>query len=180
MVAAIRCQDLTLEGLTLTDSPNWHLDLYCCDRVRMHGVKIASDPRLPNNDGVDISGSQDVTVSNLVVDNQAPVMFSRPIHLDLRRDAKTGRIGAMRRIQIANVVARTPGRILMTSQEGGWLEDVRLFRPDYDRPRPCSFAALWARNVHGGWRAPLAGASEPNAPAFDQDEFTRRNLTRAD
>jgi polygalacturonase len=339
MVAAIRCQDLTLEGLTLTDPPNWHLDMYCCDRVRMHGVKIASDPRLPNNDGVDISGSQDVTisdcildvgddgivingrgrevrrvaisnclirsqcgavkigweytlnrisqiavsncvltgcsrgvcayscagatiedvtVSNLVVDNQAPIMFSRPIHLDLRRDAKTGRIGAMRRIQIANVVARTPGRILMTSQEGGWLEDVtlrdvhlaypyledpepdaegntssqfsndnraarraraavvaenarnlavdglrltwpnepvpaewripvkrenggrRLFRPDYDRPRPCSFAALWARNVHGWWRAPLAAASEPDAAPFDQDEFTRRNLTRAD
>mgnify|MGYP000144446474 CR=1 FL=1 len=207
MVAAIRCRDLRLEGITLTDPPNWNLDLYCCDRVQVRGVTIASDPRLPNNDGIDISGSQDVVISdcridvgddgivingrgrpvrrvavtnclissecaalkvgweytrhgisqiafsncvltgcnrglacyscngaaiedvvasNLVMDSNAPIMFARPVHLDLRRGRDTGTVGAIRRIQVSNLVARTQGRILMTAETGGLIEDVTL------------------------------------------------------
>lgn len=207
MVAAIRCRNLTIEGLTFTDPPNWNLDLYVCDHVQVRGVTIASDPRLPNNDGIDISGSRDVRISdarihvgddgivinargrsveriavtnclissecaalkvgweytrhdirqvvfsnnvltgcnrglaayscngavledivcsNLVMDSNAPIMFARPIHLDLRRGRDTGTFGAIRRVQISNVIARTAGRILCTAEAGGMIEDVTL------------------------------------------------------
>ena len=69
---------------------------------------------------------EDVVASNLVMDSNAPIMFARPIHLDLRRDSGTGRFGAIRRIQVSNLVARTQGRILMTSEDGGALEDITL------------------------------------------------------
>ena len=327
MVAAVRCRDLSIEGITLTDPPNWHLDLYCCDRVRLHGITVASDPRLPNNDGIDISGSRDVTISdchvdvgddgivingrgrpvsgiaivnchlrsqcgavkvgwevsrnpisrvvvancvisgcsrgicayscegatvedvlvaNCVIDTCAPVMFARPIHLDLRRGERSGEIGAMRRFTFSGLNIASPGRILMTCDEaGGHLRDIvlrdvrlalpyledpepdaegntssqfsnrnraarraraavvaehladlhvdnlaiawpdgpvpeawripvkrenggrRLFRTDYDRPLPCAWSALWARDVSGIWRAPRARASHPEHPAFD-------------
>ena len=64
MVAVANSHDVVIEGITLTDPPNWNLDLYNSDRIRVHGVTIASDPRLPNNDGIDISGSQDVVISD--------------------------------------------------------------------------------------------------------------------
>jgi len=42
-------------------------------------------------------------------------------------------------VQICNVVARTTGRILMTAQNGAWLEnvtlrDIRLLCPDLQDP----------------------------------------------
>ncbi len=207
MVAVIRSRDVVIEGVRLSDPPNWNLDLFCSDRVRVQGVTIASDPRLPNNDGIDISGSSDVIISdcqihvgddgivlngrsrpvrrvavsncvissecaalkvgwentrnditqvafancilsgcnrglacysgngaviedvvasNLVLDSNAPIMFARPIHLDLRRGNDTGTFGAIRRIQVSNLVARTQGRILLTSEDGGALEDITL------------------------------------------------------
>jgi polygalacturonase len=188
----------------------------------VRGVTIASDPRLPNNDGIDISGSQDVRISdcridvgddgivlngrgretrrvavsnclissecaalkvgweytrhsigqivfsncvlrgcnrglaayscngadiedvlcsNIVMDSNAPLMFARPIHLDLRRGRDTGTFGAMRRIQVSNWVGRTAGRILCTAEDGGsidqvTLRDVHLSYPYLEDPEP--------------------------------------------
>ena len=64
MVELRRCRGVSIEGVTLTDSPGWTCHTLDCDRVRIHGVTLTSNLMGPNNDGFDISGCHGVTVSD--------------------------------------------------------------------------------------------------------------------
>jgi len=87
---------------------------------------------------------EDVTVTNLVGDTICELGMERPIHLDLKQhppEAPTSHdpdvIGRVRNITITNVVARTRGRILLTAQDGAWLDnvvlrDIRLIYPEVE------------------------------------------------
>lgn len=67
-------------------------------------------------------------------DDDNDLYLNRPIHIDLRHETErgwggvspTGHAGIVRRVQIHNVVARTRGRILLTSADGGRMEDIVL------------------------------------------------------
>lgn len=77
---------------------------------------------------------EDILISNLVCDDDNDLYLNRPIHIDLRHETErgwggvspTGHAGIVRRVQIHNVVARTRGRILLTSADGGRMEDIVL------------------------------------------------------
>ncbi len=88
---------------------------------------------------------EDVTISNLVCDTRAPFMATRPIHIECtKEDGKQGEvknIGAIRNVQINNLVARTDGRIVLVGDPRSPLEnivlrDVRLSYPTVDDPDP--------------------------------------------
>ncbi len=76
---------------------------------------------------------EDVAVSNLACDTACGWALNRPIHLDLRRRDRAApvgpdapAIGRMRNITVANLAARTDGRIVLTGADGGRIEGVRL------------------------------------------------------
>ncbi|MCC5806316.1 MAG: hypothetical protein JJU00_08300 [Opitutales bacterium] len=84
---------------------------------------------------------EDLTISNIVCDTRAPFLFNRPIHLDVRRKGPGTRHGAIRNVLISQIVARTDGRILMTSEEPNGLDnivlrDIRIVCPVLDDPSP--------------------------------------------
>lgn len=56
--------DLVIRGVTLRDSYSWNLHLMRCDRVSIGWVKVLSDVRLSNHDGIDVVGCSDVEVSD--------------------------------------------------------------------------------------------------------------------
>ncbi len=90
---------------------------------------------------------EDLTISNIVCDTRAPFLFNRPIHLDVRRQSPDSRHGAIRNVIISQVVARTDGRILMTSEDPEGLEnivlrDIRLVCPVLDDPSAGSDPAV--------------------------------------
>lgn len=77
--------------------------------------------------------AEDIAVSNIACDTACGWVLNRPIHLDLRRRDRSApvgpdapAVGRIRNIAIANVVARTDGRIVMTGADGGRIEGVRL------------------------------------------------------
>jgi len=89
---------------------------------------------------------EDVTISNIVIDTRAPLMASRPIHIECCEDhngqGEVKGIGAIRNVQISNVVARTEGRILLAGDPRSplrniVLRDVRLTYPTVDDPDIC-------------------------------------------
>lgn len=93
---------------------------------------------------------EDVTISNVVIDTRAPMMASRPIHIECCEDhngqGEVKGIGAIRNVQISNVVARTDGRILLVGDPRSplrniVLRDLRLSYPTIDDPAIC-FADL--------------------------------------
>ncbi len=62
------CEGVTIEDVSLIDSPYWALHLHWCQRVNVRGVYVQSDlERAANSDGIDIDGCRDVTISNCII-----------------------------------------------------------------------------------------------------------------
>ena len=53
---------VTVEGITLTNSPMWNLGLRYCDGVAISNYTVRNPSTSPNTDGVDLSGSTDVSM----------------------------------------------------------------------------------------------------------------------
>ncbi len=84
---------------------------------------------------------EDIVVSNIVCDTDNNWPLNRPVHIDLRRRENGSSMGRIRNVQISNFIARTNGRILMTAEKGGLLEnivlrDIRLSYESVDDPYP--------------------------------------------
>jgi hypothetical protein len=70
--------------------------------------------------------AEHVTVSDVVGDTNTTVSMSRPVHLDLRRRTDESKLGKIRHVRVSGMSLRTDGRLLMTSEDGGSIDDVTL------------------------------------------------------
>jgi polygalacturonase len=61
-----RCQNVLIEGVTITNSPMWEINPVLCRNVIVRGVKIASHG--PNNDGCDPESCSDVLIKDCTFD----------------------------------------------------------------------------------------------------------------
>ena len=64
MLQLHRCRRIRLEGVTFRNSPLWSMHLRLCDDISFENVKVLSDLRFINSDGVDFDGCRRVTVRN--------------------------------------------------------------------------------------------------------------------
>ena len=89
-----------------------------------------------------------ILVQNISFDTCAALMFTRPIHVDIRRKSPESRLGGLRFLTISGMSGETNGRSLFTCETGGVLSDLVLrdlsiSLPTFDDP------ALQGRE-HGG------------------------------
>lgn len=68
LVVFIESRNVRLENVNFVDSPCWTVFFHGCDKVRVKGLKIRSDLRHQNTDGVDIDSCSDVIVSGCDVE----------------------------------------------------------------------------------------------------------------
>lgn len=61
------CRNVAIEGVSFVDSPCWTFWLMQSERIRIRGIRIQGDPRMINNDGIDIDACRDVTISDCVI-----------------------------------------------------------------------------------------------------------------
>lgn len=61
------CKDVRIKDVTLLTGGGWTLHLYNSDQVQVNRVKILNNLYSPNGDGIDISGSKDVTISDCII-----------------------------------------------------------------------------------------------------------------
>lgn len=59
----IQCRGVTVEGVTLRDSPMWMQHYLACDDVRIHGITVRSRVNA-NNDGINIDSCHRVVISD--------------------------------------------------------------------------------------------------------------------
>lgn len=64
MVELVNCQNVKIRDVLLTHSPSWTLHLFDCDQVFVHNIRLVNNLYGPNNDGIDISGCRNVTISD--------------------------------------------------------------------------------------------------------------------
>ena len=63
------CRDAVVRDVTMTGQPaGWSYWIHDCDRVQMTGLKILANVRYPNNDGIHVNCSRDVTVSDCIIE----------------------------------------------------------------------------------------------------------------
>jgi polygalacturonase len=65
-VHMIECQNVLLEGFTLTQGPAWNIHPVCCENVTVRGVSVVSHG--PNNDGIDPDSCRNVLVEDCLLD----------------------------------------------------------------------------------------------------------------
>lgn len=64
------CRDVVLKDVTMTNQPaGWSYWIHDCDRVQISGLKILADVRYPNNDGIHVNCSRDVTISDCIIES---------------------------------------------------------------------------------------------------------------
>jgi polygalacturonase len=68
MIRLIECRDVTVEGVTIKDSPMWVQHYLACDDVRISGITVKSHVNA-NNDGIDIDSCRRVIVTGCNVDS---------------------------------------------------------------------------------------------------------------
>lgn len=62
------CQNVKIEDIMLTNSPaGWSFWIHDCDYVTFDKVKIISNVNYPNNDGIHVNCSRNVTISNCCI-----------------------------------------------------------------------------------------------------------------
>ncbi|MFK5605071.1 glycoside hydrolase family 28 protein [Haloferax volcanii] len=62
------CENVTVSGVTLRNSPFWNTHVVYSDDVTIHDVSIQNPPDAPNGDGIDIDSSRFVRVSDTHID----------------------------------------------------------------------------------------------------------------
>jgi len=68
MLLFVNCRRLTIQDVHIENAPGWTLHAINCDAVDIHKISIKNPVNGPNTDGIDITGSQNVTISNCSID----------------------------------------------------------------------------------------------------------------
>jgi len=60
----LKCRSISLEGITLQNSPFWTVHPVFCSDIKIDGLVIKNPPDAPNTDGIDIDSCEDVIIKN--------------------------------------------------------------------------------------------------------------------
>lgn len=67
LIELTESQNLYIRDVTIKTGGGWNLHIHDCDLVKVHGVNIINNLYSPNSDGIDITGSSDVIVSDCYI-----------------------------------------------------------------------------------------------------------------
>lgn len=68
LISFTECQNVLIEGLTLTRSPSWTINPVRCDNVTVDKVTILNPPDSPNTDGINPDSCRNVHIANCHID----------------------------------------------------------------------------------------------------------------
>jgi polygalacturonase len=91
MIDFLRCSNISLQDVTLRDSPEYAVRVGTCENVTIAGITVANNPLIPNNDGIHCTTSRNVRISNchIVAGDDAIIVTGFPYDMD-----STGKGGA--------------------------------------------------------------------------------------
>ena len=92
MVFFTGCSDVLIRDVTMVNQPaGWGYWIHDCDRVSIRGLKILSELRYPNNDGIHLNCCRDVTVSDCQIQTGDDCIVLRANSRSLRENKPTER-----------------------------------------------------------------------------------------
>lgn len=124
MLQLFRCRNVTIEGLTFRNAPNWTMWLADCEDVKISKVRIFTKKRVPNGDGIDIDSCRRVSISDSSFDTADDCLILRALRKDKDHPAIC---------EFVNVT----NCILNSNCQG-----IRMGCPSDDTIRHCSFSNI--------------------------------------
>ena len=150
MLEFVNCRGLTIQDVHIENAPGWTMRTVNCDNVEIHGISIKNPVDGPNTDGIDITGCQNVKVSDCSVatgDDAICLKSENPYGSEPR---------LLKNIEVTNCRLTTccNGFKLGTSSEGGFenitFSDSVVYNNEVPyKERVISGVALEV--VDGGW-----------------------------
>lgn len=81
------CKNILIRDITMINQPaGWSYWIHDCDFVNFDGVKILADAEFPNNDGIHINSSRNVTVSNSIISTGDDCIIVRANNVSLKEN----------------------------------------------------------------------------------------------
>ncbi|MBV9868160.1 MAG: glycoside hydrolase family 28 protein [Abitibacteriaceae bacterium] len=68
LIRLVRCKDIVIERINLTNSPEWNIHPLLCEFVRVDGVTIQTPVPSPNTDGINPESCRNVQILNCRID----------------------------------------------------------------------------------------------------------------
>ncbi len=162
-----QCKEIHIEGVTFKNGANWVLSFERCEDLTIDKITVNSDAYW-NNDGIDITDSRNVRITNCDVDSaddgiclksHSPDFLNENIYIEncrVRSSASaikfgTASLGGFRNVTIENIKIYDTFRsaIALESVDGGILEDVTINNIEAINTGNAIFIRLGHRNVDG-------------------------------
>ncbi|MCL7748247.1 glycoside hydrolase family 28 protein [Halalkalibacter alkaliphilus] len=117
------CHGVTLEGITLQNSPFWNTHLVYCDHVNVRGVTFKNPSNTPNGDGFDIDSCSNVRVSDCHFDvGDDCLCLKSGINEDGRRVGRP-----TENVTVTNcTMSRGHGGVVFGSENSGGIRNVTV------------------------------------------------------
>lgn len=132
---------VTVTDITLTGLPaGWGFWITDCDYVHFDRVKVLADVRFPNNDGIHLNCSRDVTVSNCILETGDDAIIVRANSSALRENRPC------ERVTVVNCTVKS------------WCSGIRLAWSNDGVIRNCTFSNIVMEDVTKGIAIQLPGA----------------------
>jgi hypothetical protein len=150
MVELVNCTNLRLESIELTGASGWTLRPINCTRVFIQGIVIRNPAIGPNTDGIDLTGCQQVVISDCLIDtgDDAICLKSENPYGDVPRLSQN--------IAVTNciVTSSTTGFKIGTATQGGF-ENITFSNSTIVNSDPDiasrMIAGIAIEVVDGGW-----------------------------
>lgn len=138
-----KVKDLKLQDIKIINSPGWTVHVNRCEKVRLNGITIRNHLYGPNTDGIDITDSCDVTVSDCDISagDDAIVLKSlggvnericitnciTQTNCSALKLGANESLGTIRQVVMSNCVVRNSSRgISLYCMGGGLFEDITI------------------------------------------------------
>ena len=119
------CRGIKVKDITMVNQPaGWSYWIHDCDYVNFDGCRITADVRYPNNDGIHINSSRDVTVSNCFIECGDDALVIRANNRSLKENK------VCERVTVTNCTLRS------------WSSGVRIGWTNDGTIRNCTFSNL--------------------------------------
>lgn len=144
-------KNIRLSGVRIIDAPCWTLTFAECENVKLQGLTIDTDLTIPNDDGIHLSASRDVLISDCHISSGDDCIalscitnWTKPCenvvitNCILRSCSKAIVIGyqysIVRNVLISNCIIQESNRglCLMCNDECGLIENVRVSNMSID------------------------------------------------
>lgn len=137
LVEFYQCSNIVVNGVTLQNSPMWHLVLRWSNIAVVSGITVNTLGTAPNTDGVDIVGSTHVTVSNVKLsdgDDDVAIKSGLPLNAEVPNDpAEVGLpVQATSHVVVTNATLGTGHGISVGSEAAYGVNNVLIQNVTYN------------------------------------------------